>query len=360
LEAGGFPQHNDPALRRHFAMNLAPETALTTTVPRSCHRRSFMGFLASLGCAVPLQALAEQASPAGLGRIGLVSGDPSLIAAFKDELGRLGYVVGENIILETRTPRPDLSDLVTQAAELAHMDLELIAVAALPVALLVREANPAMPMVIATCPGMVSNGFAQSLEHPGGNVTGMDELPPGVTAKRLHLLKAAAPNVTRVALLSTTPGHGGHEAQLADAEQAAETLGVRVKAYRATSFNDLEPALAAIADDEMNGLATFQGALVFLNRELIIDFAAKHRLPAVYQATAFAESGGLMAWAPDLKEQFRVAARNVDKILKGTKPGDIPIQYPPRYYLTINARIAENLGLTLPETLIAEADRVLR
>jgi putative ABC transport system substrate-binding protein len=191
-----------------------------------------MGFLASLGCAVPLQALAQQASPAMLRRIGfLPGGDPSLSAAFKDELGRLGYVDGENIIFETRIPRPNSSDLVTQVAELARMDLELIVVVSLPVALLVREANPAMPMVVAACPGMVSNGFAQSLEHPGGNVTGMDELPPGVTAKRLHLLKTAAPNVTRVALLSTTPGHGGHEMQLADAEAAVATLGVRVKVY---------------------------------------------------------------------------------------------------------------------------------
>jgi ABC-type uncharacterized transport system substrate-binding protein len=133
-----------------------------------------------------------------------------------------------------------------------------------------------------------------------------------------------------------------------------------VKVYRVISFNELEPALAAMIDDRMNGLATFQGALAFVNRKLIVDFAAEHRLPAVYQATAFAESGGLMAWAPDLKEQFRVAARNVDKILKGTKAGDIPIQYPPRYYLTINTRTAADLGLTVPETLIAEADQVLR
>jgi putative ABC transport system substrate-binding protein len=320
-----------------------------------------MGFLASLGYAFPLQAVAQQVRPTGLRRIGfLPGGDPSLIAAFKDELGRLGYVDGENIILETRIPRPNSSDLVTQVAELVHMDLELIAVVSLPAALLVREANPAMPMVVATCPGMVSNGFAQSLEHPGGNVTGMDELPPGVTAKRLHLLKTAAPSVTRVALLSTTPGHGGHAAQLADAEQVAGALGMGVKVYRVISFNELEPALAAMIDDRMNGLATFQGALAFVNRKLIVDFAAEHRLPAVYQATAFAESGGLMAWAPDLKEQFRVAARNVDKILKGTKAGDIPIQYPPRYYLTINTHTAADLGLTFPETLIAEADQVLR
>jgi putative ABC transport system substrate-binding protein len=299
---------------------------------------------------VSLRALAQQTTPVKLPRIGFLSTpEPTLNAAFTDELTKLGYVDGKNIIIETRT----------NAAELARMDIELIVVAALQSALLARQANPSMPMVIGTVPGMVSNGFAGSLEHPGGNVTGMDELPPGVTAKRLNLLKMAAPNVTRIGLLSTTPGTGGHETQLADAQQTAAALGITVKPYRVSSLDQLQPALAAMRDDRMNGLATFQGALALLNRKMIIAFAAENRLPAVYQATLFAETGGLMAWAPDLEEQFRVAARNVDKILKGAKPGDIPIEYPARYFLTINAGTARKLGLTLAPALIAQADRVL-
>ena len=238
------------------------------------------------------------------------------------------------------------------------MDLELIVAVALLVALEVRKANPAMPMVIATCPGMISNGFATSLGHPGGNVTGIDELPPGVTAKRLTLLKTAAPHVSRIALLSTTPGRGGHEAQVADAEQAAAALGVSVKTYRVTSFSELEPALAAMVDDRMNGLVNFQGGLSVVNRKLIVDFAANHGLPAIYQATVFADAGGLLAWAPDFDEQLRMAARYVDQILKGAKSGDLPIQYPPRYYLTVNRAAAKNLGLALPPALLAQADRV--
>jgi len=223
----------------------------------------------------------------------------------------------------------------------------------------VRKANPAMPMVIATCPGMISNGFATSLGHPGGNVTGIDELPPGVTAKRLTLLKTAAPCVSRIALLSTTPGRGGHEAQVADAERAAVALGVSVKTYRATSFSELEPALAAMVDDRMNGLVNFQGGLSVVNRKLIVDFAANHGLPAIYQATVFADAGGLLAWAPDFDEQLRMAARYVDQILKGAKPGNLPILYPPRYYLTVNTAAAKNLELALPPALLAQADWVL-
>jgi putative ABC transport system substrate-binding protein len=222
-----------------------------------------------------------------------------------------------------------------------------------------RKANPAMPMVIATCPGMVSNGFAQSLERPGGIYTGMDELPPGVTAKRLQLLKAAAPKVSRIALLSTTPGRGGHETQLSDAMEAAKSLDVTVKPYRATSLQEIAAALQAIVADGMDGLMNFQGGLSLFNRQLIVDFAARNRLPAIYQASFFVESGGLMAWAPDQEEQYREAARYVDRILRGAKPGDLPVHHPARYFLIINQGAARGLELTLPPSLLAQADKLL-
>jgi putative ABC transport system substrate-binding protein len=216
-----------------------------------------------------------------------------------------------------------------------------------------------MPLVIVTTPGIISNGLAKSMEHPGGNATGIDELPPGVTAKRLELLKAAAPAVSKVALLSTTPGHGGHETQLADAQEAAGRLGVAVKPYRAANPAELESALASIGSDGMNGLLNFQGGLSVTSRKLIIDFAAKHRIPAIYQAMVISRDGGLMSWAPDLAEQHREAARYVDKILKGANPGDLPIRYPARYFLSLNSTAAKNLGLTFPPALVAQADHLL-
>ena len=322
-------------------------------------RRSFISRLGLFCCALPLTTVAQRVRPNRVRRIGFLSGAvPTLIKAFEDELRRLGWVDGQNLIIERRVSRPNSSDLSTQAAELAGMDLELILAGALPQALEVRKNNPAMPMVIATCPGMVSNGFAKTLKRPGGHYTGMDELPPGVTAKRLRLLKTAAPNVSRVALLSTTPGTGGHEAQLADAVETAKSLRLTVKPYRASSLKELETALADIVNDGMNGLANFQGGLSLANRQLIVDFAAKNRLPAVYQASFFVEAGGLMAWAPDQEEQYRQAARYVDRILNGVKPGDLPIHYPSRYYLAINKSAAERISLTLPPKLVAQADRV--
>jgi putative tryptophan/tyrosine transport system substrate-binding protein len=322
-------------------------------------RRSFVGRL-GLSCGALMMVRTPQARASRASRIGILSGAvPTLIKAFEEELRRLGHSEGENLVIEKRISRPNTSDTTEHAAELARMDLDLILAAALPQALEVRKANPAMPMVIATCPGMISNGFAKSLKRPGGIYTGMDELPPGVTAKRLRLLKTAAPEVSRVALLSTTPGHGGHEAQLADAEKVAKELRLAVKPYRATSLRELEAALAAITSDGMDGLLNFQGGLSLANRQLIVEFAAMNRLPAIYQATFFVEAGGLMAWAPDQEEQYREAARYVDRILHGTKPGDLPVHYPSKYYLIINQRAAQGLGLALPPSLVAQADRVL-
>lgn len=322
-------------------------------------RRGFLIHAGGLLSAFPVALRASQNRDRRVRRIGYINGGPqSLHDAFTNALRALGYIEGQNLFLDQRTfiGGPDIAK---HAAELVKNDLELVVAGALPYALAIRQANPAMPMVIATCPGIVSNGFAKSLEHPGGNVTGMDELPPGITAKRLTLLKTVAPSISRVALLSTTPGTGGHEVQLADAEQAAASLAISVKAYRATSVPELETALASIASAGMNGLVNFQGGLSLQNRQMIVDFAAKHRLPAVYQATLFAEAGGLMAWAPDLEEQYRVAAGYVDQILKGANPGDLPSRHPARYFWIVNQAAARAIGLTLSPAVLARADRVI-
>lgn len=293
-------------------------------------------------------------------RVGFMSGnEPSLVAAFEDELRELGYVNGRNVHLETRLARPNTSDTRAHVAELTSLGLDFIIVAALPQALAVRAANPAMPMVIITCPGMVENGFADTLEKPGRIYTGLDELPPGTTRKRLELLKFAAPSISRVALLSTTPGTGGHEKQLVEAQAAGVALGVSVTPFRATSPSDLKVALDSMIQEDMDGLLNFQGGLSLANREMIVEFAAANRLPAIYQSELFVEAGGLMAWAPDQQEQYRIGARHADRIMKGEKPGDIPIQYPKPYYLTINRSAAARIGLSLDRAFTAAAHKVL-
>ena len=323
-------------------------------------RRAFLSSTGRLAAALPLIDWSRWIVQQRVPRIGFMSGaEPSLISSFEEELVKLGYTVGKNLVIEMRVARRNTNDTAVHAAELGAMDLDFVVVAALPQALALRQANPKMPMVIITCPGMVSNGFADSLERPGGIYTGLDELPPGVTRKRLQLLKRAAPLVSRVALLSTTPGRGGYETQLTDAEAAAKEMGISVKPYRASSLDEITAALDLIRADGMNGLLNFQGGLSLANRQLIVDFAAAQRLPAVYQSAFFVESGGLMAWAPDQPGQYRVGARLADQILKGKKPGDLPVRYPEPYQLHLNKKAASAIGLTLPADLVAEAYKVL-
>jgi len=323
-------------------------------------RRSFVGELALIAGVAPLLVRSAKAQPAGrIPRIGYLGGDfSSLRDAFMSELRAQGFVDGETVHIERRLVK-DLAEGPAMAKELAHLPVDFIVATNLPFALMIRKENPDMPMVITTCPGMISNGFARSFEHPGGIYTGLDELPPGVTTKRLTLLKIAVPQVKRVALLSTTPGTGGHEAQLRDAQSATRSLGLSVKPYRASTPEELDSALKAVVDDQMDGMLNFQGGLSVYRRQYIVDFVNAHRLPAIYQATLFAEAGGLMSWAPDLVEQQREAARLAARILKGAKPGDLPIKHPTGYRLTVNSSAAMKIGLSLPPALLAQAARVI-
>lgn len=323
-------------------------------------RRSILDLSICAALAPILLSCSHRPASDRLPRIGFMIGEgyPTMEAAFFAELARLGYVVGDDLIVETRRSR-DSAQLQSQAAELAAMDLDLLVAAALPQALAVRTANPNMPMVVGTAPGLVSNGFASSLDRPGGIVTGMDELPEGVTGRRLGYLHAAVPGLSRVALLSTTPGRGGHEAQLADAEEAAAELGLAVTTYRAASPAEVETALAAIASDRMDGLVNFQGGLSLGRRHAIVRFLEARRIPAIYQSRHFVEAGGLMAYAPDQDEQFRMAARYVDRILRGARPGDLPIRHPSHYYLTVSRSAAAAIGLTLSPDFLSRADFVV-
>ena len=312
-------------------------------------RRFLMGSAAANMLLLPIGVGVHGRSLKHIPRIAFVIGKmfPTLTAAFFSELARLGYENGRNIIVDTGESPPP-----------AKASVDLVVAASLAIALEVRRVLPTMPMVVATTPGFVSNGFARSLAHPGGNITGIDELPPGVTGRRLALLKEAASSLSRVALLSTTPGKGGYEAQLADAQNQAVKLNLEVKPYRASNLVELESALSAIEGDEMQGLLNFQGGLSLVNRQMIVDFASKKRIPAIYQSRMFAESGGLMAYAPDQDHQFRTAARYVDRILRGTRPGDLPIQYPFPYYLTINTSAAQKLNLQIPAALLRRAQKI--
>jgi putative tryptophan/tyrosine transport system substrate-binding protein len=303
-------------------------------------------------------ASAAAKPPTLLPRIGLMlrQGYPEFIAAFTDELARLGHVDGRTVLIEKRLAKPDLSDVPSQAFELTRMDLKVIVVGSTVWADAVLKAKPDMPMIIVTAAAMVESGYAKSRERPGGNITGGDELPPGLTGRRMTLLKQAAPRVTRLGLLAAFAESPAYRVQLDDAHAAAARLGVTVKPYPAPSSRAIEQAMAAMVADGMNALVNFQSGFSLAHRQFIVDFAARHHLPAIYQATRFVDAGGLMAYSPDQDEQFREAARKVDKVLRGARVGDLPITYPPRYFLTINLAAARRLNLDIPANLLSQAD----
>lgn len=331
-------------------------------------RRTFIAAAAAAAAAsigVPTTTFGWQ----GVRRIGLLLGDDAAAGeAFAEELARLGYG-GDRVQIDTRILGGGRGGAST-IAEMARANVDLLVVAALPIALEVRRINQRVPLVVVTGPALSCNfgiapcpaGVLTQRAEPvprDTNVTGIDELPPGVTAKRLTLLKTAFPRLRRIALLSTTPGIGGHEIQLADAEQAARSLDVTVRAYRATTVEQLKETFTRIAADGNEGLLNFQGGLSFVNRALIIAFAAKQGLPAIYQARAFPESGGLMAWAPDLRDQFRQAADYAARILGGASPGELPIRHPSKYDLVVNASTANGLSVRIAPEVLSQADRVV-
>jgi putative ABC transport system substrate-binding protein len=293
-----------------------------------------------------------------LPKVDFVNGNglPAMSAAFRGELARLGYKA--NLELRIVELRVGTDDLPRYLAELGTRDVDVVTVTALPLALAVMKARPDQKIVVVTSPAIVQNGLAASMSKPGGRVTGIDELPPGLTSKRLSFLHLAAPRAKKIALLSTTPG-AGHEIQLADALAQAKKIGLSAKLYRATTADELTAALKAIGKDGMQAMLNFQGGLSLRFRKQIIDFADKHRIPAIYQATMFAEDGGLMTYAPDLIGQCRTSARLVARILKGESPGNIPITYPVEY-LTLNLSAAKRIGLKLPKKLLSQAHRVIR
>ena len=289
----------------------------------SLHTRR--GMILSMAAALGLRA--ADAADARLPRIGYLSGlgYPELDAGFTDELRKQGLIEGRDLIIERRLARANSDDISMMGKELANSDLVLVVPTALPAALVVREANPRMPMVIGTCPGMVANGFAKSLERPGGIYTGVDELPPGVTARRLQLLKSAAPRITRVALLSTTPGNAAQELQLADAQRAAADLRIEVRPYRATRLDEIayRPRMRSARIAWTDCRISRAGC-----RSPIVSSSSSSRQRIACRLSTrrgcSSRAGGLMAWAPDQSEQLRIAARMTARILAGTRPGRHP------------------------------------
>jgi len=326
-------------------------------------RRKFVAVMAGGLLAAPLGAEAQQA--AKVPRIGYLAGSlaggPHLPEAFRQGLRDLGYVEGRNVVIEYRDAEGKLERLPALAAELVALKVDVIVAPPTVAALAAKQATRTLPIVFASAADPVTSGLVTSLARPGGNVTGLSALTPELVGKRLELLTQAVPGVSRVAVL-WSPGAIGERTeqdQLKGAEVAARALGVRLQFVEARGPADVDRAFSDMTRARAGALAVLSTPMFFNERRRLVDLAAKNRLPAVYPWREGVDAGGLMAYGPNLADMYRRAATYVDKILKGAKPADLPVEQPTKFELVINLKTAKALGLTIPQSVLGRADHVV-
>ncbi len=311
--------------------------------------------------AAPLTTSAQPA--AKVARIGcLWSGSAaafsSRLQALREGLRELGYRERQTVALECRFADGELNRLPALAVEVVNLKPDVIVTAGDAAIRAAREATRMIPIVVANVGDLVGPGHVASLARPGGNITGLVDMSPELSAKRLELVKEAIPKITRVAIL-WNPTNPVKVADTRQAQTAAGALGIQVLSVEARNASDLEPGFAAMARERVDALLVSDDALINNNRKLIVDLAARTRLPAIYFNNAWAHAGGLMAYGPSEQETYRRAAVFVDKILKGAKPADLPVEQPTKFELVINLKTAKALGLHIPPSLLLRADQVI-
>jgi ABC-type uncharacterized transport system substrate-binding protein len=308
--------------------------------------------------------LAHAQQPGKIPRIGiLISASPSAAArrveAFRHGLRELGYIEGKTIAFEYRYAEGRPETLPERVAELVRLQVDLLVTDTSNATQAAKNATTTIPVVFTTANDPVGDGQVASLARPGGNLTGFTILALDLNGKRLELLKEAFPKITRVAFL-TRMRLGIAEQRFQETEAAAKGLGLRLQFLEGKSADDLESAFDAAKRSGVQAVLAHPSSFVVTNRGRIIELAAKHRLPAIYASIEAAEAGGLMSYGPDIVDNYRRAAVYVDKILKGTKPTDLPVQQPMKFDFVINLKTAKQIGLTIPPNVLARADRVIK
>jgi len=311
----------------------------------------------------PSAAEAQQA--AKIARIGILTTNlaaaPQMTEAFLQGLRDLGYVEGRNVVIEYRDAGGKVDRLPALAAELVALRVDVIMAGSTPLALAAKQATRTLPIVFIGSGDPVTDGLVSSLARPGGNVTGLSSLTPERVGKCLELLTQAAPRVSRVAVL-WQPGAVGERTEkdtLKGAEVAARALGVRLQFVEARGPADIDKAFSDMTRARASALAVWTTAMFVAERTRLVALAAKNRLPGVYTLREFVDAGGLMSYGHSQADLNRRAATYVDKILKGVKPADLPVEQPTKFDLVVNLTTAKALGLTIPPSLLARADHVV-
>jgi putative ABC transport system substrate-binding protein len=290
--------------------------------------------------------------------LGSPSGQSSALEAFRQGLRELRYVEGKNIHLEKRYAEGKSDRLPALAAELARLKVDVIIVASALSASAARKATKTIPIVMAGS-DPVGGGLVDSLAQPGGNITGIANPSPELGGKQLELLKEVVPKASRLAVLRN-PASPVTVAQLKEIEAAGRSMGVELRILEAQGVHDFDKVFATVKKEGAQALAVLSSAIFTVHRTQLIDLAAKARLPAIYNNTDFVTAGGLMSYGALRSEMWRRAAVLVDKILKGAKPADLPVEQPTKFEFTINLKTAKQIGLTIPPNVLARADRVIK
>jgi putative ABC transport system substrate-binding protein len=312
--------------------------------------------------AAPLAAEAQQAGK--VWRIGFLSGsarpsDGAPPIALRQALAELGYVDGRTVTYAGRWAEAKSDQLPALAAELVGLKVDLIVTIGGPASEAAKDATSTIPIVTAGAGDVVGTGLVASLARPGGNVTGITDQATELSAKRLQLLKEAVPKASRIAVLWNAADRA-MTLRYRETERAARVLHVTVQPLGVREPDDFEAAFSAMTRERPDALFLVTDSLTILNRKRVLDFAAQHRIPAMYEFSFLVRDGGLMSYGPNLDDNFRRAAVYVDRILKGAKPGELPVEQPTRYYLVVNMKTAAGLGLTIPRSILVRADEVIR
>jgi putative tryptophan/tyrosine transport system substrate-binding protein len=326
-------------------------------------RREFITLLGGAAAAWPLSAQAQQRER--MRRVGVFTAgtadDPehkARDAAFLQGLGELGWIVGRNLRVDYRWGAGDYERFRAMAAELIALAPDVILAQGSSTVTALQKTSTTVPIVFANVTDPVGGGLVASLARPGGNATGFVTTEFGFSGKWLELLKELAPPVTRVAVLRSS-AVASQIGLFGGIQSVAPSLGVELRPIDTRDVSEIERAVAAFAGEPNGGLIAASGSGVLLHRELIVALAARHRLPAVYVYRSHVMSGGLAFYGPDSLDQFRHAAQYVDRILKGEKPADLPVQAPTKYELVVNLKTAKALGLDIPTSILARADEVI-
>jgi putative ABC transport system substrate-binding protein len=309
-------------------------------------------------------AIAEAQQSTKVPRIGFLSAaSTSAIAAriegFRHGLRELGYIEGKNVVVEWPSADGKPDRLPTLAAELVRLKVDIIVTAGPSATRAAKEATSTIPIVMTQDSDPIGTGFVVSLARPGGNITGLSTLAPEISGKQLELLKEIVPRLSRVAVLGSSTQPGNAQA-LGEVELAAGTFGVRLQYLDVLSSKDIETAFRAASKGRAEAVLVLGGPVLNSHRTQIADLAAKNRFPAIYDRREYVEAGGLMSYATSITDLDHRAATYVDKILKGAKPADLPVEQPRKFELIINLKAAKQIGLTIPPNVLVRADRVIK